>query len=231
MSDRPCPPLPFTDKTSGTHAMEFRSRGRRLTSAGDGRGMHGGIKVYRGSAAAARHYVEADRSRADDYYLAEGTGLADRLVVCPDGVLQRPAMDGDSYERWVAGYDVETGRPKERLRSDENAVRFVEVVVNGPKTWSLAAAGHPDIAAAYDAAQDRAAVEIMRWPAQHSDHASGAEGTTGPGPRRATAWTRSPTLSTVHERRRRSRNRCGRRRLTRARSWAPIWPQRGPKAE
>jgi len=29
--------------------------------------MHGGMKVYRGSAAAARTYVEADRSRADDY--------------------------------------------------------------------------------------------------------------------------------------------------------------------
>jgi integrase len=91
--------------------------------------MHGGIKVYRGSAAAARHYVEADRSRADDYYLAEASGLADRFVVYPDGLLQRPAMDGDTYERWVAGYDVETGKPKGRLRTDENAVRFIEIVV------------------------------------------------------------------------------------------------------
>jgi exodeoxyribonuclease V alpha subunit len=33
-------------------------------------------------------------------------------------------------------------------------VRFVEVVVNGPKTWSLAAALDPGIAEAYDAAQD-----------------------------------------------------------------------------
>ena len=40
--------------------------------------MHGGMKVYRGSPTAARNYVEADRSRADDYYLAEGTGIADR---------------------------------------------------------------------------------------------------------------------------------------------------------
>jgi hypothetical protein len=38
--------------------------------------MHGGVKVYRGVASAARAYVEADRSRIDDYYLAEGTGLA-----------------------------------------------------------------------------------------------------------------------------------------------------------
>lgn len=34
--------------------------------------MQGGVKVYRGAAAAARHYVEADHSRVDDYYLAEG---------------------------------------------------------------------------------------------------------------------------------------------------------------
>jgi len=40
--------------------------------------MHGGLKVYRGSPAAARSHVEADRGRADDYYLAEGTGVAQR---------------------------------------------------------------------------------------------------------------------------------------------------------
>ncbi len=47
--------------------------------------MHGGVKFYRGSAAAARSYVEADRSRADDYYLAEGTGLATRYVATARG--------------------------------------------------------------------------------------------------------------------------------------------------
>ena len=45
-----------------------------------GDGVHGGVKFYRGSAAAARSYVEADRSRVDDYYLAEGTGVAERYV-------------------------------------------------------------------------------------------------------------------------------------------------------
>src|SRR3712207_7985486 len=34
-------------------------------------------------------------------------------------------------------------------------------------SWSLAAALHPDIAMAYDAAQDRAAVQIIDWLAQH----------------------------------------------------------------
>lgn len=125
--------------------------------------VHGGVKIYRGSAAAARHYVEADRSRADDYYLAEGSGLAMRFVAGADGLDRRPDMDGPTYEQWVAGVEVETGKPKGRLRNDDQAVRFVEVSVNGPKTWSLAAALHPEVAAAYDAAQLDAAQEIIGW--------------------------------------------------------------------
>ena len=47
-------------------------------------------------------------------------------------------------------------------------MRFVEVTVNGPKTWSLAAALHPEIAEAYDAAQMAAAEEIIGWLASHA---------------------------------------------------------------
>ena len=123
-------------------------------------GVHGGVKFYRGSPAAARSYVESDRSRADDYYLAEGTGLARGYVATPEGVRDAGTMDGPAYERWVAGFD-EAGNAKGRLRHDDRALQFVEVVVNGPKTWSLAASLHPEIAAAYDAAQDRAARSIL----------------------------------------------------------------------
>jgi len=96
--------------------------------------MHGGVKVYRGTAAAARNYLDADRSRADDYYLAEGTGIARRFVTRPDGpVVELASLTGDGYEAWVAGVDPETGQPRGRLRADASAVRFVEVVVNGPE--------------------------------------------------------------------------------------------------
>jgi exodeoxyribonuclease V alpha subunit len=139
--------------------------------------MHGGLKVYRGSPAAARSYVEADRGRVDDYYLAEGTGVAQRYLASPEaGVRRERALNGDAYEAWVGGYDPDTGAPKGRLRTDDQAVRFVEVVVNGPKSWSLAAALHPDIAEAYDAAQDRAAVQIIGWLAEHSTTRVGPRG-------------------------------------------------------
>jgi hypothetical protein len=139
--------------------------------------VHGGLKVYRGSAAAARQYVEADCGRADEYYLAEGTGIAERYTVTNDGAVTREApLTGDDYEAWVAGLHPESGEPKGRLRNDAQAVRFVEVSVNGPKSWSLAAELHPDISAAYDAAQDAAAEQIIGWLAQHATTRVGPRG-------------------------------------------------------
>jgi hypothetical protein len=54
------------------------------------------------------------------------------FAATPDSVERRADMDGETYERWVAGYDVDTGLAKGRLRKDDKAVRFVEVTVNGP---------------------------------------------------------------------------------------------------
>src|SRR6478735_7499656 len=138
--------------------------------------MHGGMKIYVGSPAAARNYVEADRSRADDYYLTEGTGVAEWYVASPDAAVRRMPLSGEGYEAWVAGVDPDTGMAKGWLRSDDRAVRFVEVIVNGPKSWSLAAELHLDISAAYDAAQERAATQIIAWVAQHATTRVGPRG-------------------------------------------------------
>ena len=76
--------------------------------------MHGGVKFYRGAAKAARAYVEHDRSRADDYYLAEGTGVAERLTATPDGRRAR-GLDGRRHLRAVGRRD------RRRHRSQEGA--------------------------------------------------------------------------------------------------------------
>src|SRR3954469_13167467 len=138
--------------------------------------MHGGLKVYTGAPAAARCYVEADRGRADDYYLSEGTGVARRYTATDGRVTELAPLTGDTYEAWVAGRDPDTGEPRGRLRGDAHAVRFTEVAVNGPKTWSLAAVLHPGIAAAYDAAQDRAAEQIIAWLSEHATTRIGPRG-------------------------------------------------------
>lgn len=139
--------------------------------------MHGGVKVYRGAPAAARNYLEADRGRPDDYYLVEGTGIARRFTAGPAGpVTELAPLAGDGYEAWVAGLDLDTGRPRGRVRTDPHAVRFVEVTINGPKSWSLAAELHPDVAIAYEAAQDRAARQVIGWVAAHATARVGPRG-------------------------------------------------------
>lgn len=85
-------------------------------------------------------------------------------------------MNGDAYERWVAGYLLDNGRPKGRLGTSDHSLRFVEVVVNGPKTWSIAAGLHLDIATAYDQAQQGAAEQIISWLAEHSTTRVGPRG-------------------------------------------------------
>lgn len=67
--------------------------------------MHGGAKFYRGAPKAARNYVERDCARYDDYYLAEGDGIAMRFVAeaTPAGdvaIEKKPGMDGET--RWAA---------------------------------------------------------------------------------------------------------------------------------
>jgi len=62
------------------------------------------------------------------------------------------------------------------LRNDDTAVRFIEVTVNGPKSWSLAPTIHSDVSAAYDAAQNRAAEQIIGWLAQHATTRIGPRG-------------------------------------------------------
>lgn len=146
--------------------------------------VKGGFKLYRGSGAAARNYVEADHQahRADDYYLREGAGIAEMSSIGRDGtVLDRMSLDGDRYEEWVEGVDVRSGEPKGAIRRGITAIerpplRFAEVIVNGPKSWSLAAKLHPDIAAAYEAAQDRAVEQISGYVAVHASTRVGPRG-------------------------------------------------------
>ena len=150
-----------------------------------GRGgvVRGGVTFFRsGGGAAARAYLEQDHVRADDYYLAEGAGLADRVVVSGDGtVLVSGVLDGDAYEAWADWRDPVTGEahgaPRERKIVDPvsgvvvgwaSSPRFVEMTVNSDKTLSIAAALNPSVSAALDAAQRDAADEMTAYMGRHS---------------------------------------------------------------
>ena len=72
--------------------------------------MRGGVILFRGNGAAARRYVEADRSRADEYYLGADDAVAEYAVLDGAGeVTAAWSLSADEYKGWVARVNPETG--------------------------------------------------------------------------------------------------------------------------
>ncbi|UGS27810.1 AAA family ATPase [Microbacterium resistens] len=135
--------------------------------------MKGGVILFRGTGAAARRYLESDRSNADEYYLEGGTALAEFAVSGHDGeAIATRTLDPEGYAAWVDWTDPITGTSMGTLRAasdrSKESPRFAEMVINAPKSLSIAAALHPEVSEALDAAQQDAASEIRRWLAEHS---------------------------------------------------------------
>lgn len=135
--------------------------------------MKGGVILFRGIGAAARRYLESDRSTADEYYLEGGTALAEFTVTDSAGeVIEARTLDPEQYAAWVDWTDPISGASMGTPRGAGEGMRgspgFAEMVINAPKSLSIAAALHPEVSDALDAAQQDAAAEIRRWLAQHS---------------------------------------------------------------
>lgn len=129
--------------------------------------------LFRGTGAAASRYLESDRSLADEYYLQAGTALAELAVVDGTGAIVREkVLAPEQYRAWVDWVNPLTNRPMGRPRAagDERrgSPRFAEMVVNTPKSLSIAAALHPDVSEALDGAQRDAVLQIRSWLGQHS---------------------------------------------------------------
>ena len=138
-----------------------------------GVGVRGGVILFRGAGAAARRYLESDRSRADEYYLEAGVAVAELAVVDASGrVAGEGALTPAEYAGWVDWIDPLTresmGTPRYPGEARRGSPRFAEIVVNTPKSLSIAAALHPDVSEALDAAQRDAVGEIRSWLGRHS---------------------------------------------------------------
>lgn len=135
--------------------------------------MHGGVILFRGTGADARRYVESDRSRADDYYLGEDASVAQFTALDGEGnATAALGLEPEAYAAWVDWTNPVTGESMGNPRlpgvGKQGSPRFAEMVVNAPKSLSIAAALHPEVSAALDAAQQDAVAEIQTWLAQHS---------------------------------------------------------------
>lgn len=135
--------------------------------------MQGGVIPFRGTGADALRYVESDRSRADDYYLGAEATVAQFAQLDGSGaVTDELALDPESYAGWVDWVNPLTGesmgKPRRAGSDRKGSPRFMEMVINTPKSLSIAAALHPEVSDALDAAQQDALAEIRRWLALHS---------------------------------------------------------------
>ncbi|WP_448071879.1 hypothetical protein [Georgenia yuyongxinii] len=64
--------------------------------------VRGGVILFRGTGTDARRYVEADRSRADDYYLGYDATIARFTALDSEGnVAVGLALDPEAYAAWV----------------------------------------------------------------------------------------------------------------------------------
>ncbi|EXJ51819.1 MobF family relaxase [Microbacterium sp. MRS-1] len=134
--------------------------------------MHGGVIPFRGTGADALRYVESDRSRADDYYLGDATGISYTTLDASGEAMNRRVLDSAEYAGWVDWINPDTGEkmgtPRKAGDVRRGSPRFAEMVINAPKSLSVAAALHPEVSEALDAAQQDALSEIQRWLGQHS---------------------------------------------------------------
>ena len=142
--------------------------------------MHGGVVLFRGTGADAMRYVEADRSRADDYYLGDAHGITYAVLDGTGEANSRRPLGAAEYAGWVDWINPDTGEKMGRPRLGgavrQGSPRFAEMVINTPKSLSIAAALHPEVSDALDAAQQDALAEIQRWLAQHSVTRVGSRG-------------------------------------------------------
>ncbi|MCL1900750.1 MAG: AAA family ATPase, partial [Promicromonosporaceae bacterium] len=143
--------------------------------------MQGGVRPFRGTGSDARRYVEADHCSADDYYLDGDATFAAWTCSGADGSVQATAeLAPEQYAAWVDWTHPVTGQrmgvPRKPGDGKRGSPRFQEMIVNAPKSLSIAAALHLDLSKALDAAQADAADEMRRYLALHATTRVGPRG-------------------------------------------------------
>ncbi|MFV0426038.1 MAG: relaxase domain-containing protein [Beutenbergiaceae bacterium] len=82
------------------------------------------------------------------------------------------SLSAEEYEGWVDWINTITGEqmgtPRKPGERSKGSPLFAEMTINAPKSLSVAAALHPEVSEALDAAQQDALAEIRRWLGQHS---------------------------------------------------------------
>lgn len=125
------------------------------------------MHFYRGSGAGAAAYFDEGHRGAEAYY-SEDARVAVGIDTWRAGerVATTTLAAPGSLARWVEGANPASGEPKGIIRSggpDRQPLRFVEVVVNNPKSLSIVASQDPAVAVALERTLARQADEVARY--------------------------------------------------------------------
>ena len=125
------------------------------------------MHFYRGSSKGAAVYFDEGHGRAEAYY-TEGHQAVVQVDTWRGGErLSSTVLEGrGALEAWVEGRDLATGEVKGIVRTggtERAPLRFVEVVVNNPKSLSVVATQDPVVAAALERVMARQADEIGKY--------------------------------------------------------------------
>jgi hypothetical protein len=107
-----------------------------------------------GGAYAASDYAETDGRTVTRFALDEGGLVEDELTA-------------DALSAWVDGRDPVTGEQRGRVLASPDADLVLDGTINAPKSFSIAALLHAELAAEYERLQDRLRDRVIRaWHAE-----------------------------------------------------------------
>lgn len=94
------------------------------------------------------------------HYSDVDAGTVTRFVV-EAGQVTVDQLDAERLEAWVDGRDPETGERRGRELASPDADLVLDGTINAPKSYSLAALLHPELAAEYERLQDRLRDQVI----------------------------------------------------------------------
>ncbi|MFD1491185.1 MULTISPECIES: AAA family ATPase [Microbacterium] len=110
-------------------------------------------------------HLSGGASAASDYAETDGRTVT-RFALDEDGLVE-DELTSDALSAWVDGRDPATGEQRGRVLATPDADLVLDGTINAPKSFSIAALLHPELAAEYERLQDRLRDRVIRaWHAE-----------------------------------------------------------------
>ena len=125
----------------------------------DSRGVRNAISYALEGTCDAHLHAGSGLDALDRYGRASDSSVT-RFIVS-DGVITTDQLTAGGMRVWLTGHDPVTGEERGRSRLSPDADLVLDATINHPKSYSIAALLHPDLAAEFEALQNRLRNRIL----------------------------------------------------------------------